>query len=350
MNKKNFLIISFLVLGAGFFGFILSSQLSSVLAENELLNPGHLWNELECSETLCVTQNGVGIGTINPDESLHITKKIKVGDSVIYDPSRDASPWLFENFVSVAGPGDDPSHIANKGYIDDLLLNFYSYVDSLSISSSPSEFYDTRDGNKYSTVQIGEQCWMAENLRYLPGDPEDTMPDGYYVYGYEGANVGEAREQIIVVSNPSSHEEETFVVQSTYGLLYNHAAAMNACPSGWHLPTKPEWQVLINTLGGDLNEVGGKLKAEYDTPYNYSGEPFNESGFNAVMAGIFDQGTLFYSLSVFTNFWTSTPNTYDESMSYDYCLSAANHQSEYRKISPLSHRNINGFSVRCLKD
>jgi uncharacterized protein (TIGR02145 family) len=322
MNKKNFLIISFLVLGAGFFGFILSSQLSSVLAENELLNPGHLWNELECSETLCVTQNGVGIGTINPDESLHITKKIKVGDSVIYDPSRDASPWLFENFVSVPGPGDGPSHAANKGYVDGLLFDAYEYVDSLSISSSPSELYDARDGNKYSTVQIGDQYWMAENLRYLPNvvPPIGTASETdsyYYVYGYDGITVADAKKT------------DNYVI---HGVLYNWPAAMDdACPEGWHLPTMADWFALKDELGG-YNEAGEHLKVN------------GSSGFNGYLSGYISENSYWNSFGNYARFWSSTLEGTKNLPGY-WVLNWFNDSFSNVTISPSC-----GHSVRCLKN
>ncbi|MGI6410801.1 MAG: FISUMP domain-containing protein [Bacteroidales bacterium] len=84
--------------------------------------------------------------------------------------------------------------------------------------------YDARDGNAYKTVKIGNQIWLAENLKYLPsvvgpGTESESTPY-YYVYGYNGTNVTDAK----ATSN-----------YATYGVLYNWTAAMDACPDGWHL-------------------------------------------------------------------------------------------------------------------
>jgi uncharacterized protein (TIGR02145 family) len=102
---------------------------------------------------------------------------------------------------------------------------------------SAGAFTDPRDGNTYRTVQIGNQCWLAENLSYLPSVcPATTTPDGsafYYVYDYQGNSVNEAK---------------TTANYQNYGVLYNWAAALQACPPGWHLPSDAEWSALTDFL------------------------------------------------------------------------------------------------------
>ena len=75
-------------------------------------------------------------------------------------------------------------------------------------------FTDTRDGNTYNWVKIGEQFWMAENLKYLPEMAEysiDSLEKPYYfVYDYHGTDVTEAKAT------------ENY---QTYGVLYNWYAA-----------------------------------------------------------------------------------------------------------------------------
>src|SRR5690554_382234 len=132
-------------------------------------------------------------------------------------------------------------------------------------------FIDSRDGNEYNWVQIGDQVWMAENLAYLPSvnmvadGSEDAAGSYYYVYGYDGTNVADAK----ATAN-----------YNTYGVLYNWPAAMNGtassttnpsgiqgvCPAGWHLPSDAEWTELTDYLGetgagaGGGTGAGGKLK------------------------------------------------------------------------------------------
>ena len=96
------------------------------------------------------------------------------------------------------------------------------------------------EGYLYSTVQIGEQCWFAENCRYLPevSPPFQTatMEDIenvplFFVYGYEGSNLADAM-------STDNYEN--------YGVLYNWAAVMSddVCPSGWHIPSDSEFNQL----------------------------------------------------------------------------------------------------------
>jgi len=96
---------------------------------------------------------------------------------------------------------------------------------------------DLRDGNTYRTVQIGAQCWLAENLKYLPAVcPATTAPDGSafcYVYDYQGHGVAEAK-------STASYQN--------YGVLYNWSAARASCPPGWHLPSDAEWSQLTDFL------------------------------------------------------------------------------------------------------
>jgi uncharacterized protein (TIGR02145 family) len=98
-------------------------------------------------------------------------------------------------------------------------------------------FTDSRDGNTYRVVRIGNQCWMAENLKYLPAVcPVTTTPDGrpfHFVYDYQGRDV---------------HEAKATAHYRNYGALYNWPAALAACPPGWHLPSDAEWSEMVDFL------------------------------------------------------------------------------------------------------
>ena len=108
-----------------------------------------------------------------------------------------------------------------------------SRVSSSSIyvfsSSSVSSFTDTRDDKIYNLVKIGTQTWMAENLEYKTSSNSKC-------YNNSGANC------------------------EKYGRLYNWETAKVACPVGWHLPTKDEWNELI---AGNEELAGKYLKAQY---------------------------------------------------------------------------------------
>lgn len=203
------------------------------------------------------------------------------------------------------------------------------------------------DGNVYQTVVIGEQCWMAENLKYLPsvvgpGTGSNTTPY-YYVYGYNGTDVTAAK----ATAN-----------YDTYGVLYNLAAALagesssgaNAsgvqgiCPDGWHLPSDAEWTELTEYLGGEY-DAGGKLKetgtAHWNSPNT---EATNETGFTALPGGV--SNPFFNTFQNIGNYWYAWSST--EFSNNNYCCVALHYHTS--NIDLYNTSKGLGLSVRCVKD
>lgn len=120
-------------------------------------------------------------------------------------------------------------------------------------------FKDSRDGQKYKKVKIGKQVWMAENLNY--------KMEGSYCY-----------------ENDETHCEK-------YGRLYVWDAAMKACPKGWHLPDKTEFEVLFDAVGG-ISTAAKMLKSTDGWDVAMKGGRFvtgggtDEYGFSALPAGL----------------------------------------------------------------
>jgi uncharacterized protein (TIGR02145 family) len=207
-------------------------------------------------------------------------------------------------------------------------------------------FTDSRDGNHYNVVKIGNQIWMAENLAYLPsvvhpGVGSQTTPK-YYVYGYNGTDVSAAK----ATAN-----------YATYSVLYNWPAAMagsasstanpsgvqGVCPTGWHLPSDAEWTQLTDYLGGE-SVAGGKLKETGTTHWSSPNTgATNETGFTALPGGQRgDNGT--FSNFVITGYWWSateynTLNAWNRYMSFYYSIVTSFYNSKEL-----------GLSVRCVRD
>ena len=191
------------------------------------------------------------------------------------------------------------------------------------------------DGNRYNTVEIGGICWMVENLRYLPSvfraTEDSTAEPRYYVYGYDGNNVDEAR------AHPNFQ---------TYGVLYNHRAAMTACPPGTRLPTDEEFHILERTfatgacdparVGDACHPAGAALKVS-----TFGGN--NSSGFSALSAGVRWAGTngSFFGLGLGAAFWSSS-----ESGSNAWYRGLAPEDSMVERFLP--NKGF-GFSVRCVR-
>jgi len=202
------------------------------------------------------------------------------------------------------------------------------------------------DGNNYSVVTIGNQTWMAENLKYLPyvvgpgmGSPAYRF---YYVYDYVGTNVTEAK----ATAN-----------YNTYGVLYNWTAALNGsassaanpsgvqgiCPTGWHLPSDAEWTELTDYLGGGIG-AGGKLKETGTTHWNSPNtEATNETGFTALPGGFrYPEGT-FNQIGNYGYWWSATEPT---------CTDGWNRAMSYtsNNVFRLNYPKEFGFSIRCVRD
>lgn len=114
-----------------------------------------------------------------------------------------------------------------------------------SNDSGSGSFTDERDNREYQTVTIGDQEWMAENLKYLPQVDKEVNKTGpaYYILGYEGdVNDLAAAKSSIFTSNKLKND---IVAYEELGVYYNHMAAQTACPEGWRLPSITDWDGLV---------------------------------------------------------------------------------------------------------
>ncbi len=199
------------------------------------------------------------------------------------------------------------------------------------VTIEESEPVTDYDGNVYKTVKIGDQIWMAENLRSTHYSDGTQIPN--YAYNNDTTNV------------------------RTYGRLYKWSAAMRnaqstnsnpggvqgASPAGWHIPSEAEWLELINNLGG-VSVAGGKLKEEgtqhWASPNTGAN---NESKFNALPAGFFNFTGEFDGIGKVNFFRTSTAeNSYEV-----YCreLNSSSASIERGGIHP-----DDAIPIRCVKD
>lgn len=129
------------------------------------------------------------------------------------------------------------------------------------------------DGNIYTTVTIGTQIWMVENLNTTR-----------YRDGSDILNVTDNTEWSELTIGAYCNYDNDVNNANIYGALYNWYTVNtgNLCPTGWHIPSEGEWTVLISSLGGE-SVAGGKLKqigTEYwEDPNNPA---TNEVGFNGL--------------------------------------------------------------------
>lgn len=209
------------------------------------------------------------------------------------------------------------------------------------------------DGNMYDAVRIGNQIWMAENLRtehFRNGDqiPLETsqkdgdlgMPGRYY---------------------PANNKKD-----APWGYLYNWHAAVDPrglAPKGWHVPSNEDFERLKNFLksnptfwsDGVTPDLIGKSLATSEDEWSHSYKPYavgndfslnNSTGFNAYPAGFWLASTSKDGLYEYADFWSTTGSGNNPSKAYIWSLSYFN-QGFWADVNSLKSK---GCSIRCIKD
>ena len=240
-------------------------------------------------------------------------------------------------------------------------VNVTTYIDSGAVAEIKYFYYVTAeeevitvtdiDGNVYQTVQIGDQLWMAENLKvthYRNGDPiPHVIADGNWTSTFSGA-------YCYYDNDPDNGD--------TYGALYNWYAvddARNIAPEGWHIPTDEEIKELEMALGMSQSEAdvngwrgtneGSKLVGRADLWTNGNLEndaEFGTSGFSFLPGGYrYCYSGAYYNITSYGYFWSATEatesggNAWLRTLYYD---NAGVNRGYYQKRY--------GFSVRCVRD
>ena len=183
-------------------------------------------------------------------------------------------------------------------------------------------FTDSRDGRVYKTIQIGSQIWMAENLAWDTGDSSS------WAYDNDPENI------------------------PAHGRLYTWKAAKSACPSGWHLPKKAEWDTLlvfmgmtraqVQNIGYVKTDVSKKLKSVKDWFKKENGT--DAVGFRAYPGGKYiASSNEFLFLTRGAYWWTATE--YEGAPQYAWFRAIFDYN-----IYLSGTLKGEGYSVRCIED
>lgn len=190
------------------------------------------------------------------------------------------------------------------------------------------------DGNVYKTVQIGQQTWMAENLKTTQYNDGESIP-----------RIMDDSEWANDTDGGYCYYDNEFSNKYLYGALYNWNAVNSGllCPSGWHVPTESEWSSLTDFLGGE-SEAGGKLKeagtAHWASPNTGA---TNETGLTALPGGSRYASSEFYGIGSNNLWWSATESTTE--LAYFHYLS-----SDEQNIRTFDGSKKSGCSVRCIQD
>ena len=190
------------------------------------------------------------------------------------------------------------------------------------LSACSESFTDSRDGQSYDVVKIGNLTWMAENLNYAT--EMSVCPDG------DSRNC------------------------KRLGRLYTWADAKTVCPEGWRLPTKADFEALVNAASGDAalfhngnsdavsNKVGAALKSR--DGWFKKGNGSDDFGFNALPAGYRGADGKFDGIGGYAYFWSATEDPENrESNAFYLFLSFSSDVASINAFAKADYR-----SVRCV--
>lgn len=259
-------------------------------------------------------------------------------------PTEGAGEWkIIEGVGGTIVNPNDPNSAFLKGDTIEIFVLEWTIRNSCGSSSDQIklEFVETsvnpcpgtpfvfdKDGNRYKTVQIGNQCWMGENLKY-----------GQLITSTEKARAhSNAADNSIVEVYGWKNDPDSLAF---YGGLYDwnemmdyskEAGSQGICPEGWHVPTRQEWfeldEYFVNNDTGFELQVGGG------------------SGFDAVLSGSRNATGAFYSLGSSNLYWSSSTYTYDGAdEGYYFQMLSCN---EYLRRGWLNKNT--GASIRCVKN
>jgi uncharacterized protein (TIGR02145 family) len=277
--------------------------------------------------------------------------------------------WDFGDDSTSAIQNPSHAYVSNGTYTVSLIVTNNNGSDSvrktdfISVTCNGAETGTVKDydGNSYSTIKLGSQWWMAENLRttHYAAGAEIPLVESNSTWTEKDIN----SKAMCYYNNAINNAE-------SYGALYTWAAAMNGsggsssnpsgvqgvCPSGWHMPSDNEWkqletylgmsQMAVNSIGHRGTNEGSKL-AGHSRQWN-AGElkdnaAFGATGFDASPGGGRNLFGSFLYLGSHGAMWTATG--FDAASVWGRCL-----YNSYSSVRRYNCQKEFAFSVRCVKN
>jgi len=283
---------------------------------------------VKTSLPLNIGTNSALIGGIAYDNGCAILSR-----GVCWSTSPNPTIDLETKTVNGSGSGEFKDELINLEEDQRYYLRAYA-TNEAGTGYGSSLYFTTRkitdpvhdsEGNVYQTIKIGDQIWMAENLKSTKYCNGDLIPN------VTGNN------WFSLTSDAWSYYNNQAENNAMYGKLYNWYAATdkrNICPCNWHLPTREEWMALMDYVGRN----GGKLKSVTGWEGPNIGAT-NETGFNGLPAGYRGPGNFVLYFGRDGGWWKN--HLYSE---------ALNLTSYSDGMGNVALDKTTGASVRCLKD
>lgn len=275
------------------------------------------------------------------------------GESVLFSDQSTNAPtsWEWDFGDGGSSTQQNPTHTYNSaGTYTVTLTASNSYGNDIeskpgyiTVIEATVGIVTDREGNNYNTVKIGNQWWLAENLRATRYNDNTAIP--LVTNGNTWSNL----------STPGYCWYNNDPGTSDYGALYNWQAVNTSklCPSGWHVPSDAEWRQLELFIGmseelvedtGQRGDLGGELKetgfTHWDSPNFRATDNY---GFGARGTGLRKHDGTFLGQGQYGDFWTAT-----EDVSGTAWVHGMAFDDDY--IWRAMYGQEYGFPVRCVKD
>lgn len=330
--------------------------------ENTLMQGNHSFafysgNKKNCLLTVTGKQTSKTIKMLNANSTTTYGGKCKI----IYDKYEDIvigykSQQAINNFGFSLG--DELKFIAftdvEVAQMSDTPLNNQIYTFQFE-DWTPCPGMSTvtdNDGNIYNTVQIGDQCWMKENLKATT-----------YQNGISIPNVTNGGDWSNLTTGAYVWYDNDISWKDLYGALYNWYTVIDTnglCPTGWHIPEHDEWTELTDFIGGTGSPHGNELKScrQVNSPLggycNTSNHPrwhqddtqygTDDYGFSGLPGGYrYFTGVFYDNLGLASYWWYSTESSSSNAWFLYLYFS-------YDNIYVTNDNKKIGYSVRCLRD
>jgi uncharacterized protein (TIGR02145 family) len=275
--------------------------------------------------TVTYNDNGKGSGNAPASSTNTALSTVTVSTN---SGNLQKSGFIFEGW-NTAADGSGTTYAAGSGTINNISSNIVLYAKWVVKDA---------DGNYYTTVKIGNQIWMVENLKTTKYKDGTTAIPLVSLQGNVWDNNN--NPAYCWFDNNSNNKDK-------YGAIYNWYAVdtKQLAPDGWRVPTKADWQELSTALGGDA-VAGGKLKlrgSEWDSPNVV--DATTDSHFSALpRTGTIFMGGGFFDGSM-GKMWSST--FYSSSMYGDLANSILL-QNDNATLSITTSYEVTGGAVRCI--
>jgi len=265
------------------------------------------------------------------------------GNTMEEPPSRSLKsiqdlPWTEGDLLVYTGYASIDNTIIASAILEDAPVTDTTYTFAIlkGLRCSGDPMVTDIDGNVYLTLKIGDQCWMAENLKTTK-----------YNDGADISLVTDNDEWLNLMTPAYCWYHNNIYYKDIYGAIYNWFTVETSmlCPTGWHVPTDSEWTTLTDYLGG-VGIAGGKLKEQGTAHWNTNTGATNEFGFTSLPGGSRNalMGNFDY-MGEYTYMWSMTLDLSGNSWAW--------YRSNYHNtntVGVFAAPKANGYSVRCIKN